>query len=217
MRSRKRLLLALLTASFLLVPLAAVSVVPSDTVEPYVFKGRITESLGHSANGQLHYYGADVIEGEAPAASIVVALDGSYTRGLDRIDVEPGLEAWFQGGLMTADIFYGEQYLFFGLPQVYVRQVKSVLLWPDQWTELRVLYASPLETLAAPVEVAILARSDGVTMLIMGVLLARCALVAAAMVAIIRRRPRSGALATVLLGYAVIAVLLTIPIIGDLY
>lgn len=212
-----RRLLALLAALSVLVPLAIVYAMPSDTVEPFVFRARVTEDLGKSTNGQLQYHRIEVVDGDAPAHVIAIALDHSYSRGLTPADVVPGFEAWFQGGLMTPDVFYGEQYRFFGLPQVYVRQVKSGLLWPDQWSELRVLYLSPFETLAAPVQIPFILRSDDLTPQILVVLLGRCALIAITVALIVRRRLRGNALAVALLAYALAAILLTTPILGDLY
>jgi hypothetical protein len=209
--------IALLVALLLLIPVVIVHLIPTDTVEPYVFQGRLSEYLAQSANGQLRYYAVDVVEGSAPASRIVVALDRSYSRGYRANDIMLGLIAWYQGSLMTPDVFYGEQYLFFGLPQVYVRQVKSGILWPDQWTELRILYLSPLTTLAAPLQILFLARSDVFSYTILGVLVARCLLIASVATLVFRRRVRGIRLVTLLLGYAIVAVLVTVPMLGHLY
>ena len=217
MRPRIRRLVGPLAVLLFLGPLATVQLIPTDTTEPYVFRARIAAYLGESSNSQILYFRADTLDDAAPAQALVIALDRSYSRGMNPSHVVPGFEAWFQGGPMTPDIFYGEQYLFFGLPQIYVRQVKSGLLWPDQWSELRVLYLSPAETLAAPVQIPFLLRSDGVTLRVIAVMLARCALIAATAVTIFRRRLRGSMLLAALLCYALAAMLLTVPILGDLY
>ncbi len=218
-RSSTRRLAVLLAVLVLLLPVLVVHLIPTDTYEPFVFRAVLTEHLAQSESGKLQYFRANVVEGNAPASSIVVALDRAYTRGYRPADVAAGAAAWFQGSLMTPDIFYGEQYLFFGLPQVYTRQVKTGLLWPDQWTELRVLYLSPVETLAAPIQIPFLIHSDSFTYTIMAVLVARTILVGLAVYALIRSRrsPRRGTTLTLLELYALFAMLITIPILGDLF
>jgi len=212
----RRLCLALGAVAVLL-PLLIVQVVPTDTEEPYVFRTHQAEYLGASTNGYLQYHRVEILEGTAPASEIVVALDQNYTRGLDVTGLSAGTEAWMQAGLMTPDVFYGDQYLFFGLPQVYVRQVKMGVLWPDQWSELRVLYLSPVETLAAPLQIPFLVLSDSFTLRILAVLVARCVLIAATIAVIAKRRFKDYALGTVLLAYAVASIVLTVPLLGHLY
>jgi len=209
--------LALLATVLLALPLIIVQVMPTDTPEAFVFRGVLGEELGRAAGDKLVYYRVEVVEGAAPGSTIAVALDRDYTRGLAASELRAGARSWFQGGLMTPEVFYGEQYLFFGLPQVYVRQVKTGLLWPDQRTELRVLYFSPLETLAAPLQLPFLLRSDSFTYRTFAVLLARCALVAGTIVLAVRRRLKGPPLAIALLSYSIVAVLLTTPILFDLY
>jgi len=215
-RSRTQVL-ALLAATFLALPLLIVQVMPTDTPEAFAFRGVLSEELGRAAGDKLVYYRVEVVEGTAPGSTISVALDRDYTRGLAASALRPGAKSWFQGGLMTPEVFYGEQYLFFGLPQVYVRQVKTGLLWPDQWTGLRVLYLSPVETLAAPLQLPFLVRSDSFTFRTFAILLARCALVAGVIVLAVRRRLKGAPLAIALLAYSIVAVLLTTPILFDLY
>ena len=209
--------LLLLTAASLVLPLVVVQAMPTDTHEQFIFRAVLSEELGRATGDKLVYYKVQVMEGEAPGATVSLALDRDYTRGLDQAAMQPGVESWFQGGLMTPEVFYGEQYLFFDLPQVYVRQVKTGLMWPDQWTELRILYFSPLETLAAPLQLPFLIRSDSFTRKTFAVLLARCALLAGTIVLVMRRRLKGAPLALALLAYAIAAVLLTLPILFDLY
>lgn len=201
----------------LLIPLVIVHIIPTDTVEPFVFDARLTAMLAESGGGKLQYYRADVLDGSAPASTVVVALDRAYSRGYDPETTSVGLTAWMQGSLMTPDIYYGEQYLFFDRPQVYVRQVKTGLLWPDQWSELRVLYLSPVETLAAPIQIPFLVRSDSFTYRIFAVLIARCVLLLSTIVVLVRRRLKGGPLIAALLVYALLAIGVTVPILGHLY
>lgn len=207
----------ILAIVLVLLPLVLVHLSPTDTVEPFVFRAQLSEMVGQSENGQLSYYKSNVLEGSAPAAIIVVALDRSYSRGYEPLSTAPGRTVWMQGGLMTPDVFYGEQYLFFGLSQVYVRQVKTGLLWPDQWSGLRVLYLSPAETLAAPMQLPFLVRSDSFAYGLLAVLVARCLLIASTAYVVVRKRLRAGRLVAAIMAYAVMAMLLTIPILGDMY
>lgn len=206
-----------LSVAALLLPLLLVHIVPTDTVEPYVFRAQPAEYLGESGNGYLQYYRVDVLEGTAPTSSIVAALDRNYSRGYAPDKLAAGGDCWFQGSLMTPDIFYGEQYLFFGLQQVYVRQVKTGVLWPDQWTGMRVLFLSPLESLAAPLQIPFLIRSDSFTWGMLAILLARCGLIAATVAAVARKKLRGRRLAVACLLFVMAAMLLTMPVLGDLY
>lgn len=209
--------LAALSVVFVCLPWVVIQFIPGDTMEPYEFRASLHRELGRSTSGQLVYWQADAEEGDAPGDTIVLAFDRSYTRGFVDSTAVQGASAWFEGGLMTPEVFYGEQYLFYGLPQVYVRQVKSGFLWPDQWTELRLLYLSPLQTLAAPIQVLFLVRAEEFTIRSFSVLIARCMILGGAGWAIVADRLRGRRLAFVLLIYAILAVLLTIPILGDLY
>jgi len=206
-----------LALTALLLPLLLVHIVPTDTVEPYVFRAQPAEYLGESGNRHLQYYRVDVLEGTAPASSVVVALDRNYSRGYAPDEFAAGGACWFQGGLMTPEVFYGEQYLFFGLQQVYVRQVKTGLLWPDQWTGMRVLYLSPLENLVAPLQIPFLVRSDSFTWRTLAILLARCVLLGTTIALVAKRKLRGTRLAVALLLFAIAAMLLTMPVLGDLY
>ncbi|MBN1856163.1 MAG: hypothetical protein JW846_04345 [Dehalococcoidia bacterium] len=206
-----------IAATTVLLPLIVVPLIPSDSVSPYSFEATLTSQLGQSSNEQLVYYEAQVAQGEAPADIVVVALDLNYTRGLDDVAHETGSTGWFRGSLMTPEVFYGEQYLFFGIDEVYVSQVKTGVFWPNQVTELRILYLSPLTTVFAPIQIPFILRSDSLSSRIIGTLLARCALLFATAIFVRRRRSETASVLLILLIYAVIAMLLTLPIIGDLY
>ena len=200
-----------------LLPLILVQLIPASSSAPYVFRATLAQHLGQSSNEQLQFYEAQVAQGTAPADTLVVALDRNYTRGLDDTTTATGATHWFEGSLMTPEVFYGEQYLFFGMEQVYVSQVRTAHLWPNQKTELRILYLSPLTTALAPVQIPSLLQSDSLSARLMGTLLARCALLIATIIFVVRRRHDTVLVLPGLLIYAVVAMLLTLPILTDLY
>ena len=206
---------ALLAAAVL--PLCVVLPRPAHSVSEHVFEARLDELLGKSTNGQLTYLAASKLTGDAPADDVVLSFDASYTRGWEPSKIELGGAYWFEGSLMTPEVYFGEQYIFYGPSQLYLRQVKTGTLWPDQVTELRVLYLSPLSTIAAPIQLPLLFRSDSLSIKIIVILALRCALVAATLVWLVRRRAsRPGILVPIAL-YVLAAIALSVPILGDLY
>jgi len=212
----RALCLALVLAA-VLIPLIIVQVMPTDSPEPYLFEARFQDHLGTSSNESLTYHEVSVLQGEAPASTVVVALDRNYTRGFSTDITSTGAESWLQGSLMTREVYYGEQYLFFGPPQIYVRQVKTGILWPDQATELRIMYLSPVTTILAPIQIPLLLRSDSLSTRTIATLLARCALLLATIIFVVRRRHETALVLPGLLTYAVVAMLLTLPILTHLY
>jgi len=212
-----RLPIATLAILVLVLPPIIVHLIPTDTPEPYVFEATVGEELGRSTNGQLVYFDVDPVRGRYPDARMAIAIDRSYTRGASPEEVATAGRLWLQGSLMTPEVFYGEQYLFFGKPQVYIRQVKTGMLWPDQVTELKILYLSPVTTLAAPFQLPFLIRSEEMTGRVLAVLLARLTLVAVMAVIVIRRAKRKEDVLVPVLAYAVITILVTAPILGHLY
>lgn len=125
----------ILTVAVFLYPLLVVQIIPTDSPEPYVFKARFNELLGETMNGKLRYYMVEHLDGISPSPEFVVTVDLGYSRGASKEKIGEGRELWMQGSLMTPEIYYGEQYLFFDLPQIYVRQIKKGVLWPDQLTD----------------------------------------------------------------------------------
>lgn len=217
-RTRRRPLLAAVLLSLIIVlPLVIVQLIPTDSPEPHVFKAAVGHELGRSTSDQLVYFSVEAVEGTFPATDMAVAIDRAYTRGASPEEVAGGGTLWFQGSLMTPEVFYGAQYVFFGKPQVYVRQVKAGVLWPDQVTELRVLYLSPFATLAAPVQLPFLVRSEEMTGAVLAVFLARLALVIVLAVLIILRARKKEDVLLPVLAFAVLAILITVLILGDLY
>jgi len=206
---------ALLTAIAL--PLCVVLPRPAHLVSEYVFEARVDERLGISTNGQLTYLAASTLNGDAPADDVVLSLDENYTRGWEPAKVDTGAAYWFEGSLMTPQVYFGEQYIFYGPPQLYLRQMKTGALWPDQQTELRMLYLSPLSTLAAPIQLPLLFRSDSLSTRIVSVFLLRCLLLAATAFWTVRHGDNRSHLLLGLAVYALLAVALSVPILGDLY
>jgi len=148
---------------------------------------------------------------------VVLSFDESYTRGWEPAVVSIGGTYWIEGSIMTPEVYFGEQYIFYGPPQLYVRQVKTGYLWPDQKTELRALYLSPLSTLAAPIQLPLLFRSDGLSKKTLAVVVLRCVLVVTTLVWTIRRRSARPEVVTALSIYILVAIALSLPILGDLY
>jgi len=100
------------------------------------------------------------LDGRAPGERFVATIDHGYTAGVETGAALDGEESpvspaipresfWLQGTLMDRLTYYGEQYLFFGYPQLYVSQVKNGFLWPSQVERLKRLYRAPLATLGS--------------------------------------------------------------------
>ncbi|MFW6102740.1 MAG: hypothetical protein ACOC7M_00435 [Chloroflexota bacterium] len=212
-----RPLVAALVAVIIVLPLVIVQLIPTDAPMEHVFQAAVQEELGRSSDSKLVYYSVDALQGSYPANDLVIAIDRAYTRGAAPEDIQTGGTYWFQGSIMTPEVFYGEQYLFFDRPQVYTRQVKAGIMWPDQWNGLRELYLSPVTALAAPIQLPLLVRSEEMSALSMAVLLARLALIILLVVLVVRRLRRKQDILVPLLLYAVAAILVTVPILTDLY
>lgn len=204
-------------ASALALPLLVVLPRPAHSVDEFVFQAVLEEKLGTSTNGRLTYMAASSLEGNAPGDELVLSFDESYTRGWEPAVVSIGGTYWIEGSIMTPEVYFGEQYIFYGPPQLYVRQVKTGYLWPDQKTELRALYLSPLSTLAAPIQLPLLFRSDGLSKKTLAVVVLRCVLVVTTLVWTIRRRSARPEVVTALSIYILVAIALSLPILGDLY
>jgi len=217
-RSRRLLAIAALAGlAALVIPAAIVLPRPSSYPEPYVFEAQLNRYLGASADGKLTYYEASTLDGVAPANTVAVSMDDAYTRGWSPGEIEAGDSYWMEGSLMTPEVFYGEQYIFWGPPQLYISQLKTGSLWPDQKSELLALYGSPVSTLAAPIQLPMLFRSDSFSIKLATVLLLRCVLIAAVLLWALRKRPGATGIVALLALYALCAILLSLPILGDLY
>jgi len=142
--------------AFAAVPLVLVLAFPGVDDDEFVSKVQIRSQLAETLQGRLEYLLVDSLEGRSPAGRLVVAVDHGYTAGVPSDSgagsdesLIPGASVWLQGSLMDRETYFGEQYLFFGYPQLYLTQVKSGLLWPSQVGRLGTLYWSPLATLTA--------------------------------------------------------------------
>jgi hypothetical protein len=132
-----------LRATFALLPLLLVWLVSGPPDASYAAKVEVAERLGATQQGKLQFLLVAVAAGQAPAGRFVITLDRDYTRGLPA-EVRPGDVFWAAGTLMDRATYYGEQYLFFGYPQIYVDQVRSGPFWPSQSSALAALYAAPV-------------------------------------------------------------------------
>ena len=214
---RLKAVLIILALSFLGLPFLAVHLIPADSPQPYVFKARIIEKMGETLQGKLRYFLVEELEGNSPATTFVVTIDSAYTGGSSHLELEENRQAWMQGSVMTPDVFYGEQYLFFDYPQLYIRQVKTGALWPDQITELRILYLSPVTAFLSLWYIFSYPFMEEFYPAYYLVMIAQSALIIAMIIFFIKRRPTGGRLALVLLTYGIIVMLTTIPMLPGLY
>lgn len=198
-------------------PLFVVQIIPTDSPEPYVFKSRIIEKLDETLGGTLQYLLVEYFEGNAPASEFVVAISSSYGRGFSSADLEANEELWMQGSLMTPDVYFGEHYLFFDRPQIYVRQIKGEVFWPDQITELRILWASPITSLSASISVWVFPFSEEFQREAFLILITKTILICATIYFLIRHKKKPWNIALTILAYAFLAMILTVPVLTDLY
>jgi hypothetical protein len=201
----------------LLFPIVVVQIVPTDSPEPYVFQARFNELLGETMNGKLRYYKVSHMDGASPSLEFVVTIVLDYTRGANEEVISEGRELWMQGSFMTPEIYYGEQYLFFDFPQIYVRQIKNGVLWPDQLTELRILYLSPFSSLLSPIYLTMYIFSEEFRVIGLLVLAGKTVLVASTGYLAFKKRNEWLYLSQIILVYALLAIALTVPILTDLY
>jgi hypothetical protein len=208
--------IVLLVAVFLF-PLLVVQIIPTDSPEPYVFQVRFNGLLGETMNGKLRYYIVGHVEGISPSPEFVVTIDLDYSRGTSSERIGEGRVLWMQGSLMTHEIYYGEQYLFFDLPQLYISQIKNGVLWPDQLTELRVLYMSPVNSLLSPLQLPLYAFTEEFSLMGLLVLWGKTALVVSTGYLAYKRRHERRFLIKIILAYMLLAIILTVPVLTDLY
>jgi hypothetical protein len=116
---------------------------------------------------------------------------------------------------MTPDVFYGDQYLFFGRPQVYVSQVKTTLFWPSQIHRLETLYLSPFVTVASVYWVWMLPYAEEYSLSSWLLVIARFVLLVVAVAAALlwrrRRHAWTPGLIWVVGIYVLLAVALAVP------
>jgi hypothetical protein len=133
---------------FALLPLGLVQLTSQPDKKAYVCRVETESLLGSTLGGELQFLLVRALGGRAPADTFVITVDHDYTRGAKGA-VLPGQAFWVEGTLMDRDTYFGEQYLFFGYPQIYLSQIKTGLFWPDQLSDLWRLYLSPVTSLAS--------------------------------------------------------------------
>jgi len=207
----------ILTVAILLFPLVFVQIVPTDSPEPYIFQARFNELLGETMCGKLRYYSVESIDGISPSPEFVVTIDLDYSRGSSTESIEKDRELWMQGSLMTPEIYFGEQYLFFDLPQLYIRQIKNSILWPDQLTELRILYLSPVNSLLSPIQLPFYLFSEEFSLVGFLVLIGKTAIVVSTGYLAMKNRTEWRFVIKIMLTYALLAIIFTVPVLTDLY
>jgi hypothetical protein len=198
-------------------PLLVVQIIPTDSPQPYVFQARFNGLLGETMNGKLRYYMVGHVDGISPSPDFVVTVDLDYSRGASAERIGEGRELWMQGSLMTPEIYYGEQYLFFDLPQLYISQIKNGVLWPDQLTELRLLYLSPVNSLLSPLQLPLYAFTEEFSLMGLLVLLGKTALMVSTGYLAYKRRHERRFLIKIIFAYMLLAIIITVLVLTDLY
>jgi len=151
--ARRWIPVAALAVLFLALPVLLVLVLPGTDDQAFQCRARIESRLAQTLGGKLEFLLVTGTGGRPPAEEFVIAVDHGYTSGLPNeavsgagSAVQPGMTIWLQGTLMDRDTYFGEQYLFFGYPQLYVDQIKTGAFWPSQVERLGSLYLSPVAT-----------------------------------------------------------------------
>ena len=152
------ILAACFVLAFAVLPLIIVWAFPGVDGDGFVCRVGVEDRLAETLDGKLEFLLVDAVQGHPPASRFVVTLDHGYTAGIgpasgssaESPEAQPlGGLFWLHGTLMDRETYFGEQYLFFGYPQLYVDQVKAGLFWPSQMDRLQSLYAAPLTTVVS--------------------------------------------------------------------
>jgi hypothetical protein len=207
----------ILIVMLLVFPLLIVQVFPTDSPQPYIFKAEIIQKLDETMQGKLRYFLVEKLEGSSPADDFVVTIDEPYTRGGYLVELEGSQQIWMQGDLMTQDVFYGEQYLFFGYDQLYISQIKTGALWPDQITELKILYLSPFTAFTSLMGIFWYPFSEEYSLRNYLAMIAHAMLIVTLIILSIKTRARKRSLTLIILTYSVLVMAATIPMLYDLY
>ena len=213
----RRKILGGLIAAYLVMPILTVGLQPRVGGEDCVARVEVVGKLNETLAGKLQYFRARSLKGRSPASEFVVTIDRDYTRRVRAALLKAGKSFWVAGGLMTREVYYGDHYLFFGMPQIYTSQIKEGLFWPTQRIEMRILYLAPVMGFLAPIAVIILPGEEEYTPLAFAVYLAKTFLIGIAVVlAVLFRRSRD-VLLLIAFGYAVASMALSMPILQELY
>jgi len=213
----RKVVYSLLLLAIIILPLVVVHVIPTDNPEPYVFKFQIRQKLDETLNGKLQYFLVERLEGTAPATEFVVCIDRTYTRGFSNVRLNKSQQYWGQGSLMTPANYPGEEYLFFNQPQIYIRQLKGTLFWPDQITELKLLYQAPITRLITPVFVVLFPFMEEFTLRSYLSIIAQTVVIVATIVLLIKKRDEKENIVIILLIYTLFTMVVTILVLTDLY
>ena len=214
-----------LIVAIIIVPLVAIQTVPQEDPCCYEFKARIREKLGETTSniqnpdaGKLHYFLVDHLGGQAPDVEFVIMIDSGVTLGISNIILEPNQEFLGYGNLMTPDEYYGDQYLFFDRPQIYMVQIKGTLFWPSQITELTHFFWAPFISLVrGPVLSVVFPGTEEFTLSTYYALIIQTITLAATIILVIKKREDKWAVGIILLTYVLLMIIFTIPYVKDLY
>jgi len=224
-------LAAAFLVAFIVVPLIVVFFARGIDPNDFVCTVQVKERLGESLGGRLEFLLVGTLDGRSPADQFVATLDHGYTEGIVLAPADDGAQGELtsaeipetpvgsvfslDGALMTPDVFYGEQYLFFGWPQVYASQVKTTLLWPSQIHRLEELYLSPFVTVASVYWVWMLPFAEEYSVSSWLLVIARfvllCAAIAAALVWRRKRQAWTPGIIWVAGVYVLLAIVLAVP------
>jgi hypothetical protein len=195
---------------FILLPVLIVPLVSGPEDDAFAAQVEVVEELGTTQEGKLQFSLVRLVDGPGPAEQFVVTLDVGYTQGASG-HLRPGDVLWVDGTLMDPETYFGEQYLFFGYPQLYLSQVKTGPWWPSQASDLRALYLSPVVPVTSLFLVWIFPFMEEFEIGVWLRMIARVAVVVGAVILAVRWRKRPARLVAVIGTYLVVAVLLTLP------
>lgn len=200
-----QVLAAVLVIVFAALPLFLVRVISGPDSGAIVSKVETESVLASTLNGRLQFMLVRSLEGETPANRFVITVDHSYTRGV-ATPLSSGRVLCVEGTSMDRETYFGEQYLFFGYPQLYISQIKSGVFWPTQVEDLGVLYLSPATSLLSPYLLGAFPFMEEFEFRVWLLILARFLLVAACVVLVVVWRKRPARLVLVAGLYALAAV-----------
>lgn len=212
--SRKSIILGV-SLVVLIVPLIIIQVIPTDNPQSYVFKVRISSKLDETANGHHQYFFVEWLDGDEMAPAFVVLIDSAYTRGRFNVVLERNQEFWGQGNLIKPG--EGLDLPYMSMPQYYVRQIKGSILWPDQGTELKLLYLAPILRLTDPPFVVLFPFMEEFTIRTYLVLIVQTIVIITTGYLLVKNRHKTGNQILIMLVYILLTMVLTIPRLTDLY
>jgi hypothetical protein len=213
---------ALVWGAFIVLPLIVVSASPGLDDDAFATMAKVQSRLAETLDGKLEFFLVSRSDGRAPADRFVVTIDHGYTTGIgsapgtsDDPGLIPGELVWLQGSLMDRETYFGEQYLFFGYPQLYVSQARSGLLWPSQEERLGRMYLSPVTGVGSLYVVWVYPFIEEYSLGTWLLWIGRLVLLVAAIAGIVfwrRKTPRRIPGLVALVGlYALLSVVITIP------